>query len=46
MQHYHKEATRKAVWSNRGEMAGDGGGWSERDEATKLVRKQSDDEKS
>ena len=27
-------------------MAKDGGGWSERDEATKLVRKRSDDEKS
>ena len=27
-------------------MAGDGGGWSERDEATGFVRKRSDDEKS
>ena len=27
-------------------MAGDGGGWSEKDEATKFVRNRSDDEKS
>jgi hypothetical protein len=32
--------------ASKGKMAEDLGGWNEREEATKLVRKRSDDEKS